>query len=421
MSDNNNEYKAVKITDNLYWVGAVDWDVRDFHGHSYSVHRGTTYNAYLIIDEKITLVDTVYTPFAGEMISKISSVIDPSKIEYIIANHVEVDHSGSLSKMAKIAPRATIFCTAKGKEGFLAHYSSAVNITPDGKPSDEWNFHIIKSLEELKLGKKTLTFIEAPFLHWPDSMFTYIKEDAILLPNDAFGQHLASSGRFDDEVSQDELIYEAKKYFANILTPFSPLILKKIDELSRLKIPVKMICPSHGIIWRKNPGQIIESYRWWSEGENKNKILVIYDTMWGSTEKMARTIIEGILSAGTNTEAKLYKMPVSDRSDIMAEILDASGVIIGSSTLNKSILPTMAPLLEDLEGLRFKNKTAAAFGAFGWSGGAVETIEERLKKAGFSLIEPPVVARWVPDQDILKQCLNLGKEAALKISASAKT
>jgi len=408
--------KAVKISDGLYWVGVVDWDAREFHGHSYSIHRGTTYNAYLIIDEKIALVDTVYTPFADEMIDKISSVIDPSKIDYLIANHVEVDHSGALPTVAKIAPNAKVFCTAKGKEGFLAHYHLR-GTPPDGKPAAEWNFHTIKSLEELKLGRKTLTFLEAPFLHWPDSMFTYIKEDAILLPNDAFGQHLASSGRFDDEVDKSELLFEAKKYFANILTPFSPLILKKLDEVKKLNIPIKMICPSHGVIWRKDIEEIINSYSRWSEGETKNKILVVYDTMWGSTEKMARAIVEGAISSGNNTEVKLYKMPVSDHSDIVAELLDSSALIIGSSTVNKGILPTMAAILEDIEGLRFKNKIGATFGSFGWSGGAVESLEARLKKSGFTVTEPPITAKWSPDEKVLSQCRQLGEKIARTISA----
>jgi flavorubredoxin len=403
---------TIKIVDGLHWVGAVDWDARDFHGHSYSVHRGTTYNAYLIIDEKITLVDSVYTPFADELIARVSELVDPSKIDYIVANHVEVDHSGSLARMAVLAPKAEIICTKKGEEGFRAHFGRQV--APHlAKPADEWHFRIVKTGDELNIGKKTLTFIEAPFLHWPDSMFTYIKEDAVLLSNDAFGQHLASSGRFDDEVEECVLMEEAAKYFANILTPFAPLILKKLDEVAALKIPIKMICPSHGIMWRKDPAKILDAYKRWSLGEYKKKILIVYDTMWGATEKMARAILEGAESV-SGVEVKLFKMPVTDRSDVIKELLDARAIIVGSSTINKGMLPTMAPLLEDLEGLRFKNKIGATFGAFGWSGGAVEAIEARLKKSGVEIVHAPIISKWIPDAPKLAECEAMGREIAVK-------
>ncbi len=394
--------KAFKIAENIYWVGAVDWDVRDFHGHSYTVHRGTTYNAYLIIDEKICLVDSVYTPFSEELLERIKSVIEPSKIDYIIANHVEVDHSGSILEVLKFAPNAKVFCTQKGKDGFLSHFF------------ENWNFQTVKTGETLKLGKRTLTFIEAPFIHWPDSMFTYINDDAILLPNDAFGQHYATAQRFDDEVPESELMEEAAKYFANILTPFSPLILKKLDEVAKLKNPIKMLCPSHGIIWRKDPAKIINAYQKWASGDYKKKIIIVYDTMWGSTEKMARNILEGISSDG-NIEVKLFKMPVSDSSDIIKEFLDSRFIVIGSSTLNKGILPTLAALLEDLEGLRFKNKLGAAFGSFGWSSGAVESIETRLKKAGIEVASPSLTTKWVPDGAKLNECFEFGKKIAEKV------
>ncbi len=395
--------KAIKISEDLHWVGAVDWDVRDFHGHSYTVHRGTTYNAYLIIDEKICLIDSVYNSLSSEFIERLKSVIDPSKIDYIVANHVEVDHSGSIGEILKLSPNAKVFCTQKAKEGFLQHYHEAAIGGICGPAASKWNFNVVKTGDTLKLGKKTLTFVEAPFLHWPDSMFTYIKEDAILLPNDAFGQHYASSGRFDDEVPESELMEEAAKYFANILTPFSPLILKKLDEIAAMNIPIKMICPSHGIIWRKDPMKIVEAYKKWSSGEYRKKVLIVYDTMWGSTEKMARHILEGIQS-NPQIEVKFYKMPVSDRSDIMKEFLDARAIIIGSATINKGILPTMAALLEDLEGLRFRNKIGAAFGSFGWTGGAVEAIDSRLKKAGIEIALEPLTAKWVPDAAKLKNC-----------------
>ena len=394
---------AVQIMDGIYWVGVVDWNLRYFHGYSLSTHRGTTYNAYLIIDEKVTLVDTVYTPFAEDLIKNISEVIDPSKIDYVICNHLESDHSGSLPKIMEQAPGATVYCSPRCEEGLKKHFQK------------DWDIQVVKSGTELSLGKRTLTFIEAPMLHWPDSMFTYVKEDGLLMPNDAFGQHYASSKRFDDEVDLNIVMEEAAKYYANILYPFGKLVLKKIEELKGMGIPINMVAPSHGIIWRKDIGMIIEEYIKWASGKGREKVVVAYDTMWHSTEKMAFAIMEGIQSEGV--EALLFRLPLSDHNDIIKEILDGSAVILGSSTIHKDFLPTLAPLLDEIVALKPNNKLGAAFGSYGWSSGAVEAIEEKLTKAK---IERPMEAlkiKWAPNEEELKQCVNFGKEMAVKVKA----
>jgi len=392
---------SAKVLENVFWVGAVDWNVRNFHGFTYSTHRGTTYNAYLIVDEKTALIDSVYGPFASEMIERIKAVVDPSKINYIVANHVETDHSGAISEILKLAPKAKLLGTARCKEGLQKHYFG------------NWNFQVVKTGDEVKLGKRTLRFIEAPMLHWPDSMFTYVEKDALLLPNDAFGQHLATSKRFDDEVDEKMLMDEAAKYYANILWPFNQLILRKIDEIQKMGLKINMIAPSHGIVWRSKPGKIVEAYVRWSKGEAKRRILVVYDTMWNSTEKMAKAMIEGISSEGVET--MLFRLPFSDRGDILKELLDAKGILIGSSTINNGVLPTVAPFLEELQGLRPKNKVAAAFGSYGWGGGAVKTIEEKLKNAGIEIVAPALTVKWVPDANEIQKCFEFGKEFAKKV------
>ena len=391
-----------KVLENVFWVGAVDWNVRNFHGFTYSTHRGTTYNAYLIVDDKTALIDSVYGPFASEMIERIKAVVDPSKIDYLVANHVETDHSGAISEILRLAPKTKLLGTARCKEGLQKHYFG------------DWDFQVVKTGDEVKLGKRTLRFIEAPMLHWPDSMFTYVEKDALLLPNDAFGQHLATSKRFDDEVDEKMLMDEAAKYYANILWPFNQLILRKIDEIQKMGLKINMIAPSHGIVWRSNPGKIVEAYVRWSKGEAKGRILVVYDTMWNSTEKMAKAMIEGISSEGVET--MLFRLPFSDRGDILKELLDAKGILIGSSTINNGVLPTVAPFLEELQGLRPKNKVAAAFGSYGWGGGAVKTIEEKLKNAGIEIVAPALTVKWVPDANEIQRCFEFGKEFAKKVT-----
>jgi len=392
------EMQSVQVSEDTFWVGAIDWNIRHFHGFTYSTHRGTTYNAYLIVDQKTALIDTVYGRFTEELLERIRGIIDPSKIDYVVANHVETDHSGALPAVLRLAPKAKLVGTAKCNEGLQKHYFG------------EWDFQAVKTGDEINLGKRSLKFIEAPMLHWPDSMFTYIEKDALLLPNDAFGQHLATSKRFDDEVDDKTLMEEAAKYYANILWPFSQLVIRKIEEIQKLGLKISMIAPSHGIIWRGDPMKIVKAYLRWAKGEAEGRILVVYDTMWGSTEKMAKAIVGGITSEGVET--MLFRLPFSDRGDIIKELLEAKGILIGSSTINNGVLPTVAPFLEEMQGLRPRNKLAAAFGSYGWGGGAVKTIEKSLEKASMEVVAPALTAKWVPDRDEIQKCFEFGREFA---------
>jgi len=389
---------ALKILPDIYSVGVVDWNVRVFHGHTYSTNRGSTYNAYLIVDEKIALVDTVYGPFAGELIGNIEEVIPVEKIDYVITNHVETDHSGALPAIMKLCPKAKVFGTEKCQEGLYKHYYG------------NWDFQVVKTGDKLKLGRKTLTFVEAPMVHWPDSMFTYCPEEELLLPNDAFGQHYATSERFDDEVDQCALMDEALKYYANILWPLGSIILKKIEEVQKLNIPIKMIAPSHGIIWRRDPMKIIKAYISWAKNETKPKIVLAYESMWGATEKMARKIVEGITDSGISV--KLFDVATSDRTEIIKEMLDAKGFIFGSSTHDNDMLPNIAGFLELVKGLRPKNRVIGVFGSYGWAGGAAGEIEGVLREGGMELAVPSLTVRYVPDENEIKRCYEYGKEFA---------
>jgi flavorubredoxin len=389
---------AVEIIPNVYWVGAVDWNVRNFHGHTYTTKRGTTYNAYLILDEKVTLVDTVYAPFTNEMIEKIASLIPLKKIDYVIANHVETDHSGALPELMRHCPKAKVIGTAKCKEGLYKNYYG------------NWDFQVVKTGDTLKLGKKTLTFLEAPMLHWPDSMFSYLVEDELLLPNDAFGQHIATSGRFDDEVEEAALMDEAAKYYGNILWPLSSLVAKKIEEVQKKNIPIKIIAPSHGIIWRRNPMKIVNSYLSWARNETRPKVVIVYETMWGATEKMARKILEGIRDSGL--DVKLCDINNSDSTEIIKEMLDAKGYIIGSSTHDNEMLHNIAGFLYFLKGLKPKGRVGCAFGSYGWAGGAVSSIEKYLKDAGIEIVQEGASLRYAPDKNELTECYEFGKRFA---------
>ncbi len=396
----------LELSDGVYWVGVVDWNLRDFHG--YTTPRGGTYNAYLIVDEKIALVDTVKHGFAGEMLERIKEIVDPSKIDYVVSNHVEMDHSGSLPEIMKIANHAELLCTEKGKEGLLRHYRS------------DWKFRTVKTGDELKLGKKTLFFIAAPMLHWPDSMFTYLREDQILLSNDGFGQHLASSLRFDEEMCNlsgyecDTVMDEAAKYYANILMPFAGVILKKIEEIQKLGIGIKMIAPSHGMIW-KNPGKIIDAYLSWAKGVSKQKVLVIYDTMWNSTEIMANEILRGVSDSGV--EVSLFHLRRNEWSEIVKEVLEARAILIGSPTLNNGMFPTVGGFLTYLVGLRPKNKIWATFGSYGWAGGGVRGINEKLKSGNYEPVESLEVI-FRPDENDLAKCNALGQKIAAMVKSA---
>ncbi|MEM2094392.1 MAG: FprA family A-type flavoprotein [Candidatus Bathyarchaeia archaeon] len=390
---------GVKISEDIFWVGAVDWDVRDFHG--YLTRRGTTYNAYLIRDEKPALVDTVKYPFCEELERNINEVLGLEQLEYIIINHVEMDHSSALPYIIKKAKNARIIASQKGKEGLTKYYGGNLNI------------ETVKSGDQLKLGKRTLSFLEAPMLHWPDSMFTYVVEDGVLMPNDAFGQHLATSSRFDDEVEDSVLMEEAAKYYANILMPFSALITRKIQEVTNMGIPIRVIAPSHGVIWRSNPMKIVDAYKKWSEGASKDKVVIVYDSMWGSTTTMARAIADGVASQGL--EIKFFKLRESDTTEIVTEILDAKAVIVGSPTLNNSMFPSVSAFLTNITGLRPKGKLWAFFSSYGWGGGAVRQMMDMAKKANFEIYEPPLEIQYAPTSNEIQMCFEFGQKIAQKI------
>jgi flavorubredoxin len=395
---------VVELKDGVYWAGVVDWNIKKFHGHEYSTHRGTTYNCYLIVDEKVALVDTVWGPFSQQMIENIKKIIDIKKIDYVIANHAEVDHSGGLPELMKLIPDATVVVSEKGNESIFKHYH------------ENWKFKVVKSGESISLGKNNLVFIAAPMLHWPDSMFTYLTGKNILMPNDAFGMHYASSGRFNDEVDIIEVYQEAIKFYANILTPFSDLVIRKIEEFKKLNIPVDIIAPSHGIIWRKDPLQIVNKYYEWAFQKNDGSVVIIYDTMWNATEKMAKAISEGLEMEGV--KFKLFNMAVSDRNDVLTEVFKTKGIIIGSPTLNNGLLPTIKPILEDLKGLKFKNKVGAAFGSYGWSGENIKLIEENLEKARIKKLQEGIKLKWQPTKEELDQCVEFGRNFAKGLRSS---
>jgi len=387
----------VKLAEGVYWVGALDWNLRDFHG--YVTPRGTTYNAYLVIDKKVALVDTVKHGFAEEMIQRIREILNPEDIDYLISNHVEKDHSGSTPDIMRLAEKAKIVSTERGKAGLTRYY-----------PGGDWPFITVKTGDEISLGRRTLRFIEAPMLHWPDSMFTYLVEDRILMPNDAFGQHIATSKRFDDEVPEEDLMGEAAKYYANILMPFAPLILRKIAEVQGMGIPLDMIAPSHGIIWRSEPRKIVDAYVKWSQGHTEEKVLVIYDTMWESTEIMAKAILQGVMGEGFKT--RLFHLRKSDWTEILKEILEAKAILIGSPTLNNGMLPSVGGFLTYLKGLRPQKKVAAAFGSYGWGRGAVKAINEELKRTGLEVLEPGLEVQYLPSEDEVKNCVEFGASIA---------
>ncbi|MFH1032624.1 MAG: flavodoxin domain-containing protein [Chloroflexota bacterium] len=383
-----------ELAKGVYWVGVVDWALRHFHGYELTTHRGSTYNAYLILDEKTVLVDTVWGPFSEQLIENIRQVIDPSKIDIVVANHSEVDHSGSLPAVMRNTPKATVVVSKRGKESVEGHFHQP------------WNFQAVQTGDKINIGKKDLVFVEAPMLHWPDSMFTYLTGDNILMPNDAFGQHYATAFRFNDEVDQDELYEEALKYYANILTPFSSMVLKKIDEVLALKLPVNIIAPSHGVIWRREPLQIVQKYQQWAAQIPEKTAVIVYDSMWDGTRRMAEAIGEGL--AAESVPYKTFYIPTSDRNDVITEILKTRAIIIGSPTFNQGVLPSIAPIMEDMKGLKFQNKIGVAFGCYGWSGESVKILEEHLAQCKITKVAEGVRAKWQPKTDDLTKCRELG-------------
>lgn len=389
---------AVELKKGIYWVGAIDWNLRDFHG--YVTGRGATYNSYLIIDEKITLIDTVKAPFYQEMMSRISQVIDPSKIDILISNHLELDHSGSIPQFVRDCPRAKIYTGKMAEKGFKKYFP--------GVP-----FETVKTGDRISLGSRTIEFIETPMIHWPDSIFSYIPEEALLFSMDGFGQHIATSGRFDDQVNMHDVMFEAGKYYANLLTHLSPLISNTLKKVAELNLTIDMIAPSHGIIWRSHIPAIMEAYQRWSSGRTKKKIVIIYDTMWESTEQLAGTIADTLIEHGIET--KLMKLRENHRSDVMAELLEASGVFLGSPTIHRNLFPTVADILCYMRGLKPGKKIAAAFGSYGWSGESIDLINAGLKEAGFDVMEPGVKAMFAPDENELAAVRNLAASMAERV------
>lgn len=391
----------VVLAEKMYWVGAVDWNLRNFHG--FITPRGVTYNAYLVQDEQPALIDTVKAPFAEELLQRIAQYVNPADLAYIVINHVEPDHSSGLPYILSQAPRAKIVTSEAGRAGLLRHYQIE---------NREWI--IVKEGDQLSLGQRSLQFIPIPMLHWPDSMCSYIPEDGVLFSNDAFGQHIASTGRFDTDVDYAALFDEAAKYYANILMPFGSVAGKALDKLYSLKID--MIAPSHGVIWRRHINEIVNAYVDWSTGKTRHKALVIYDTMWGSTETMAKAIIEGLASGGV--EGKLFRLTTSDTSEIIKDVLDAKALIIGSPTLNNGMFPTMAGFLTYLAGLRPKKKYAAAFGSYGWGGGAIKAMEQLLMQGGLEVIQNDLAVKYRPQAEDYEACEKFGREIANKIVQS---
>jgi flavorubredoxin len=373
----------IEIAKNIYWVGAVDWDVRNFHG--YLTQRGASYNAYLIIDEKITLIDTVKHAFYDQMLERISKVIDPSKIDYLISNHSEFDHSGGHSRILEAAKNAAIVTTANGERILKRLYTA------------DWNFKIVKAGDTLNLGKNNLHFIPTPMVHWPDNMVSFLPEQKILFSNDAFGQHIATVERFDDEFDPHILMHEAQKYYANIVFPYSGQVNKALEALAGIEL--NLIAPSHGLIWRYNIKEILMKYQDWANNKTKESALIVYDTMWGCTAKIANAILNAFESK--NIPVKLLNLKANHISDIMTQVLEAKYICVGSSTLNNNMMPEVAGFLTYLKGLTSKNKKGLVFGSYGWSGEAVGQIEEILKQCGYEMLEQ-IKVNYMPKEEELK-------------------
>jgi len=388
---------AKQITKKVSHVGKIDWELTHFHGDELSTFRGSSYNSYLIRDEKVVLIDTVWQPYDREFVSRLKQEIDLHQIDYIVMNHNEVDHSGALPELMREIPGTPIYCTKKGEAIIRGHYH------------EDWNFVNVKTGDTLPIGESTLTFIEAPMLHWPDTMFTYMSGDNILFSNDGFGQHFASESLFNDAVDAAAMLYEAEKYFVNILNPYSTMVTKKVQQLLAMNLPIDMICPSHGVIWKENPAQIIERYLLWADAYQENQITLVYDTMWQSTRKMAEAIAEGLLEADPAITVKLFNVAHEDKNDVLTEVFRSKAVLVGSPTINNGYSFAIAGLLEMMRGLKLKKKKAAAFGSYGWSGEAVKLINERLTEAGLQLINEGLTTLWVPDTDALARCKEFGR------------
>lgn len=392
---------AIHVKNNIQWVGQRDWEVRDFHGTEYKTEKGTSYNSYLIQEEKTVLIDTVDHKFSHEFVQNLELEIDLKQIDYIVINHAEEDHAGALAVLLAKIPGTPIYCTENAIDSITGHHHHP-----------EWNFHTIKTGDSLDIGNgKQLVFIETPMLHWPDSMMTYMTGDAVLFSNDAFGQHYCDERLFNDEVDQTELMDQCLRYYANILTPFSPLVTAKIHEVLGFNLPVDMIATAHGVVWREDPTQIIHKYLEWADEYQEDRITIFYDSMSNNTRMMADAIAQGIHDVDPGVAVKIFNVSRHDKNEILSNLFRSKGVLVGSSTMNNVMMPKVAGMLEEITGLRFKNKRAGAFGSFGWNGGAVDRIHARLTDAGFETLLG-LKTKWKPDGKALLECREHGKQVA---------
>ncbi|HOP73148.1 MAG TPA: anaerobic nitric oxide reductase flavorubredoxin [Thermoclostridium caenicola] len=387
------------IKNNVYWVGKVDWELKTFHGSDYSVNHGSSQNAYLIQEEKTVLIDTVWKPHADEFVDNLAKEVDLNKIDFIVINHGEVDHSGALPALMERIPNTPIYCTANAVKSLTGQYHHP-----------EWNFRVVKTGDSVDIGNgKKLIFVEMRMLHWPDSMATYMTGDNILFSNDAFGQHYAVEELFNDKADPCELWEEAMKYYANILTPYSPLVKKKIEEIQAFNLPIDIIATSHGVIWRENPLQIVEKYYAWAQDYQEDQITIVYDTMWEGTLQLANQIGREISRISPDTRVKVFNISKYDKNDIMTEVFRSRAIAVGSPTVGNGILSSVGGWLDFLKELKFKNKKAAVFGCYGWSGESTRILRERLTDAGFQVVEPEIRCNWNPTEEDLGKAADIAK------------
>lgn len=392
------------VKNNVYWIGKIDWELRKFHGDELSTQRGSTYNSYLIQEEKTVLIDTVWLPFAKEFVENLKTEVDLNSIDYIIVNHGEVDHSGALVELMKQIPNTPIYCTANAVKSLKGQYHQ------------DWNFHIVKTGDSLHIGNgKDLVFVEMAMIHWPDSMATYMTKDNILFSNDAFGQHFANERLFDDLTDQCTLNYEALKYYANIVTPFNAIVKRKLQEIGKLNLPIDIIAPSHGVIWRKNIGMILEKYTQWCDDYQEHQATIIYDTMWNGTKLLAERIAEGLSKADPTLEIKVFNRAHTDENDLIVEVFKSKLIVLGSPTVGNDMIHKMAGFIDLMRGLKFKNKKAAAFGCYGWSGEAVKMMNDALTSAGFEIVSEGLRNLWNPTPEIEEQAIEFGKQLSSTI------
>lgn len=393
-----------RVTDKVTWVGKIDWELKKFHGDELSTMEGSSYNSYLIRDKKTVLIDTVWGPYDTEFVNRLKEEIDLKEIDYIVMNHNESDHSGTLPALMREIPDTPIYCTKKGESILRGLYHQ------------DWNYVNVKTGDELEIGDSKLIFVEASMLHWPDTMMTYMTGDNILFSNDVFGQHYASEMLYDDMDDISKLLHEAEKYYTNIITPFSTFVTKKLAEVQGMNLKIDLVAPSHGIIWRENIGLIMDLYAKWANNYQEDQITLIYDTMWQSTRKMAEAIAEGIHQASPNTTIKILNAVKNDKNDILVEVFKSKAILVGSPTINNGFSYAIAGILEMIKGLKFKNKKAASFGSYGWSGEAAKQIKEFLEESKFAIVNDGIRVNWAPDQETIEQLREYGRKFVEEIA-----